>query len=265
MISTLRSLWTWIAIATLLVLWLPLLAVVRLFDDDPARYATGRWFRRVGVAMTRVNPFWDVHISGERVEDPRRPYVVVSNHQSQADIPIISRLPWEMKWVGKAELFQTPVVGWLMRMAGDIQVNRGDKMSRARVLVTARDYLNKRCSVMFFPEGTRSPDGRVHAFADGAFRLAIKAQVPVLPLALDGTLDALPKNSWRFQAGSPILLKVLPPIETAGMKPDDAGRLRDLVRERIVAQLAEWRGAPAGEIDALAEAPAALPDRSAAG
>ncbi|MDX1516917.1 MAG: lysophospholipid acyltransferase family protein, partial [Woeseiaceae bacterium] len=97
---------------------------------------------------------------------------------------MISRLPWEMKWVAKAELFRLPVVGWMMRMADDIPVDRDAKTSRARVLVVARERLSHHCSVMFMPEGTRSRDGRVHAFNDGAFRLAIKAQVPVLPLAL---------------------------------------------------------------------------------
>ena len=76
----LQSIWTWGAILVLIVLWVPLLALVRMFDRDPAYYRTGRWFRRLGRATTRLNPAWQIEISGETIDDPRRPYVVVSNH-----------------------------------------------------------------------------------------------------------------------------------------------------------------------------------------
>ncbi len=249
--ATLRSIWIWAASATLIALWLPLVAFVRLLDRDPARYATGRWFRRLGLILTRINPNWKIEISGDLVPDPRRPYVVVCNHQSLGDIPIISRLPWEMKWVAKAELFRIPFVGWMMQIAGDIPVDRADKMSGARAFVLAKEYLQKKCSVMFFPEGTRSQDGRVYAFNDGAFRLAIKSGLPILPLALDGAQDALPKHSWKFgNARSRIRLKVLPPVETGGLKAGDTAALRDRVRGMIIQQIAEWRGVPPGQVDA---------------
>ena len=133
--KSIQSALIWAANGVLILVWLPLMAVVRLFDRDPAYYVTGRLFRKLGDAMTRVNPLWRVHVEGDFPTDPRRPYVVVSNHQSHADIPVISRLPWEMKWVAKAELFRLPVVGWLLRMAGDIAVDRRDPRSRARVLI----------------------------------------------------------------------------------------------------------------------------------
>ncbi len=252
MLSALRSLWTWAIITLLIAAWLPLLALIRLVDRDPARYRTGRWFRRLGALLTHVNPFWKIRVEAAPLDDPRRPYVVVCNHQSMADIPIISRLPWEMKWVAKAELFRLPVVGWMMRLAGDIPVDRGDKRSGAQVLMRARQVLQQRCSVMFFPEGTRSRDGRVLRFTDGAFRLAIKEQVPVLPLVLDGTQDALPKHSWRFGEARAIRLKMLPPVPTAGLKAGDTAALRDRVRRQIVEQLAAWRGVPPEAVDAAA-------------
>lgn len=258
--QTLSSLWTWIATITLIVVWLPLLAIIRLFDRDPARYTTGRWFRHLGSAMTRVNPAWRIDIEGEFPTDPRRPYVVVCNHQSMADIPVISRLPWEMKWVAKAELFRTPFVGWLMKLAGDIPIERGDARSGVRTLTTARSYLKNRCSVMFFPEGTRTRDGRVIRFTDGAFRLAIKAQVPVLPLVIDGTSDALRKHDWRFGRADQIRLKVLPAVPTDGLKAADTEELRNRVRSMIVDQIAEWRDEPAAMVDSLVDA--AVPDIS---
>ena len=247
--SAVESIWTWIALVTLMVLWVPLLAVIRLFARDPAHYNTGRMFRRLGWAMTKVNPAWRIEVGGETVEDPRHPYVVVCNHLSNADIPIISCLPWDMKWVAKAELLKVPVVGWLMRMAADISVDRKDKRSRARVLITAREYLKNRCSVMFFPEGTRSRDGRLYAFSDGAFRLAIKAQVPILPLVINGTQEALPKHSWKFGAAN-VKLRVLPPVPTEGLKAADTQALREQVRGAILAQLVEWRGVEPDAVDA---------------
>jgi 1-acyl-sn-glycerol-3-phosphate acyltransferase len=252
--ATLRSLWAWPATITLILLWLPLLAIIRRFDRDPALYTTGRWFRRLGAAITRVNPAWKIHVSGVFPEDPRHPYIVVCNHQSLGDIPVVSRLPWEMKWVAKVELFRVPYFGRMMRLAGDIPLDRTDPRSGVKALMQARQYLQQRCSVIFFPEGTRSPDGRVYAFTDGAFRMAIKEQVPVLPLALDGTRDALPKHSWRFGLAESIRVTVLPPVETAGLTAADTARLRDDVRQRIVQQVAAWRGVPPEEVDALTDA-----------
>lgn len=252
MLTILRSLWTWAATITLIVSWLPLLALIRRFDRDPARYTTGRWFRRLGAAITRVNPAWKIDVSGAFPDDPRHPYVVVCNHQSFGDIPVVSRLPWEMKWVAKVELFKVPFVGRMMKLAGDIPLDRSDTRSGAKALMQARQYLQQRCSVIFFPEGTRSPDGRVQAFNDGAFRMAIKERLPVLPLALDGTHDALPKHTWRFGAVSRIRLRVLPPVATDGLTAADTVALRDRVRAQIVAQLAEWRGTTPEAVDTLA-------------
>jgi 1-acyl-sn-glycerol-3-phosphate acyltransferase len=252
MIALLRSLWAWFAVGLLIILWLPLLTLIRLFDRDPVHYRTGRWFRRLGVMMTKVNPAWQLKRSGVSVENPRRPYVVVSNHQSMADIPLISHVPWEMKWVGKLELFRVPFTGWMMKLAGDIPVDRKDARSGARMLLRAKWVLDQKCSVMFFPEGTRSRVGRVGRFNDGAFHLAIKAQVPVLPIAVDGSYDCLPRRSWIFGKPAHISLKILPPVETAGLTTDATADLRDRVRSMIIGQVAEWRAARAAEVDALA-------------
>ncbi len=250
MFATLRSLWVWAATISIVLLALPVMLVVRLFERDPARYATGRVFRKFGEWATRTNPAWEIEVQGPLPSDPRRPYVVVCNHQSLADIPVISHLPWEMKWVVKTELLDVPDFGWLLRLSGDIPVDRKNKESRTRVVGRARDYLRKRCSVMFFPEGTRSRDGRVLRFTDGAFRVAVQEQVPILPLVIDGTRDALPKTSWRFDHTSQIRLKVLPPVDTTGRATSDVGVLREQVRSRIIEELATGRGVSPEAVDA---------------
>lgn len=259
--NAIRSALIWAAIVGLIVLWLPLLAAMRLFSRDPVHYAVGRMFRRLGAAMTRVNPFWEISFEGSFPEDPRHPYVVVSNHQSLGDIAVISRLPWEMKWVAKAELFSLPFAGWMMKMAGDIPVDRGDPKSRSLVVKRARKVLAHRCSVMFFPEGTRSKDARVRRFQTGAFRLAIEAGVPVLPIAVDGTSDAIPKHGWKFGEGITARVGLLEPVETSGWTVEEASELASEVRQRIIKQIAEWRGTGPETVDAVV--PGAVSPRSA--
>ena len=251
--TTLRSLFTWAAIAGIVLCALPTMAITRVFDRDPAQYRTGQLFRWWGALVTRLNPAWHLTVSGTVPEDMRRPFVVVANHQSLGDIPVVCRLPGEMKWIVKKELFGAPVFGWLMRMAGDISVNRRDAGSRASVLPRAKDYLQKRCSVMFFPEGTRSRDGRVLRFAKGPFRLAVEAGVDVLPLAIDGTRGTLPKGGWRFDTDCNIRLKVLDPISPQGR---DVEALHAAVRSVIVEQVAAWRGVAPHRVDAQTSAPA---------
>jgi 1-acyl-sn-glycerol-3-phosphate acyltransferase len=232
--QALMSIWAWLVLAACLVLWIPLMAVVRLITlSDPGRYAVGYLFRRIGPVMATLNPLWRFRTSGTPPPDPRRPYVVVSNHESFADILLISHLPWEMKWLSKAELFKVPVLGWLMRLAGDVPVRRGEGRSAVEALQRCRVVLKQRVSVMIFPEGTRSPTADMLPFKDGAFRLAIDSGVPFLPLAVSGTGTALPKHGWLF-GRSKAEVRVLEPIETAGLTVKDVPRLRERVRDRIL-------------------------------
>lgn len=250
MISALKSILLWPLLLFLILVWTPLMGVVWLFDSDPARYPTGRLFRFLGKLLTRVNPEWKVTISGKIDIDDRHPYVMVSNHLSNADIPVISNLPWEMKWMAKKELFGLPFLGWMMRMAGDISVDRRNKRSQISTLKKAVFYLRNRCSVMFFPEGTRSRSGKLGRFTSGAFHLAIREQIPILPLVIDGTQNCLPKKSWKFGQAPRIRLKVLEPVSTEGLSGDDVDELIGRVRSMILDQLAEWREIEPAEIDA---------------
>jgi 1-acyl-sn-glycerol-3-phosphate acyltransferase len=252
MADALRSIWIWLSAGFLILLWLPIIAVTRLFDRDPVRYRTGLMFRRLGRAITSANPLWTLNISGYTVTDPRRPYIVVCNHQSLADVPLISNLKWEMKWLTKKELFDLPVIGWMLRMSGDIEVDRNNKRAAAHAFILAAKCLSQHCSVIFFPEGTRSADGRVHRFNDGAFRLAMRSNVAILPLAVEGSYACLPKKSWKFGMPKEIMLKILPPVEPERYASfESAERLRDEVRDMIVRQIAAWRGVDPEAVDVL--------------
>ena len=199
---------------------------------DPGRYAAGRAFRQLAIFATWLNPYWSFTTSGLRIRDPRRPYVAVSNHESYADIFLISHLPWEMKWLSKDTIFKIPVMGWMMRMAGDIPVTRGRRDSAVRAIAACRDRLAKRVSVMIFPEGTRSRTDDLLPFKDGAFQIAIEAGAPILPIAVAGTRYAMAKGSFQFRRARAVC-RVLEPIETAGLTTADVPALRERVRATI--------------------------------
>ncbi|HEX2090879.1 MAG TPA: lysophospholipid acyltransferase family protein [Longimicrobiaceae bacterium] len=241
------SVWIWVTHSLVALLWLPWLALVFLATTpfDPGRYAVGRWLRRAAVVAVALNPLWKFRTSGVRIRDPRRPYVAVSNHESMADIFLISHLPWEMKWLSKESLFRLPVFGWMMRMAGDIPVRRGERASRAEALEECRDRLAKRVSVMIFPEGTRSRTPELLPFKDGAFRLAIECGCPLLPMALAGTRTALPKGSMLFGRAR-AEVRVLEPIPTQGLTLADVPELK----ERVRALIQEARDRLVRELDA---------------
>ena len=241
-VRTILSLWAWLLLGILLIVWVPMVFLVWIVTApfDKGRYWAGWLFRRVTVVFVLFNPLWKFRTAGHKVRDPRRPYVVVSNHESFADMFLISHLPWEMKWMSKEDFFKYPLVGWLMRMASDIKLIRGSKQSIVSAMKGASDRLGKHVSVMIFPEGTRTLDGSLGEFKDGAFRLAIEHGVPILPLAVVGTREAMPKGDWRFGVTS-AEVRVLDPIETAGLTKDDIGDLRDRTRAVIETAIAEMK------------------------
>jgi 1-acyl-sn-glycerol-3-phosphate acyltransferase len=200
---------------------------------DPTRTRAGRMFRLVGVLCTKLTPLWHFGVYGELPARPPGRTVCVSNHWSQADPFLLSHLPWEMKWLSKASIMRTPVIGWLMRIAGDVPVDRGDKESAKAAMARCRRYLEQNTPVMIFPEGTRSPGDELLPFKDGAFRLAIEAQAEILPMALSGTRTALKKHDWRL-GHCRALVTVGEPISTAGMTEDDIPALRERARAEVI-------------------------------
>jgi 1-acyl-sn-glycerol-3-phosphate acyltransferase len=235
------SLLFWATCVVLVLLWTPLIALYRLatFRSDPDRYRVGYLFHRIAVVAARLNPFWDFRVIDDVHPDPRRPYVFVANHESNADPFLVAMVPWEMKWLSKKSIFDIPLLGWMMHVAGDVEVDRGNKESARRALIEMRDRLDRKLSMLVFPQGTRSRDGSVGPFRDGAFRLAIEAGVDVVPLAVSGTLESLPKGSIAFDKTS-ATVTVLPPVSTKGLTVEDALRLAEEVR----AVIARAIGAP---------------------
>ena len=236
------SAWTWLVLVACVLLWFPLMVVVRIATApfDRSRYAVGYLFRQIPRVVATLNPLWRFRTAGTMPADPRHPYVVVSNHESFVDILLISHLPWEMKWLSKAELFRVPILGWMMQLAGDVPVKRGFGPSAVEAMARCREVLGRKVSVMIFPEGTRSATADLLPFKDGAFRLAVEAGVPILPLVVSGTGPALRKHDWRF-GRSAATVRVLPPVETAGLTIEQVPELRERVRSLIVRARDELR------------------------
>lgn len=215
--QALLSFWTWFEIGFCSLVGFIVQLALGLFTlpFDRRRLVTGRCFRLVGVTAARLTPFWRFGVHGEVPRRVAGRTVVVSNHESQADPFLISHLPWEMKWLAKASLFRIPVVGWSMALAGDIPVHRGRQRSARDAMDHCARWLDRGVPVMIFPEGTRSPDGRLLPFKDGAFKLALDSGAQLLPIAVCGTRKALPKHSWKF-GFTRALVAVGTPIATEG-------------------------------------------------
>ena len=248
MIERILSAWGWVVAVSLVLLGFFYVGAVWLVTApfDRGRYHAGRAFRQLAVSHVALTRLWRFETEGEPPEGPRRPYVVVSNHESYADIFLMSHFPWEMKWLSKHTIFQIPVMGWMMRMALDVPVHRGKRESALNALNECRDRLARRVSVMIFPEGTRSRTDELLPFKDGAFHLAIQARVPILPVALAGTRDCMAKGSFAFRRAH-ARARVLAPIDTDGLTLADVATLRERTRATIDAARRALQRELAGE------------------
>ena len=238
----LLGLYTYFEFFFLAVVFVPILgSVALLVRSEPGRRTRGRWMRRFGRLTSRLTPMWRFSTDGEGPEDIRqRPYVVVSNHESTADPFLLSWFPWDMRWVGKEELWRLPLLGWLLKFGGDIPLRRGDRESVTKMMKTCKETLAEGVPVLLFPEGTRSPDGQLLPFKDGAFQLAIEAGVPIVPVALTGTRSCRPKGSLWFGEARAVA-RALPAVETKDLSIEDVPMLRERVRAMIQAAVDELR------------------------
>ncbi len=233
--GTLTSILHWGNLLWLAPLGFAAQGAVRLATlGDKNRRLAGLMYRKVAVTYAKVSPAWDFDVLKPIPEYRPSNTVVISNHQSQADPFLISALPWEMKWMAKKTVFQIPIIGWSIGMAGDIPVVRGNRESGQKALEKCAEYLQRGMPVMIFPEGTRSRDGELLPFKSGAFRLAIENGSDILPLAVMGSSKAFPKGSWKVSKAK-AYVAVGEPISTQGLTLDDVHALRDRSRDAVEA------------------------------
>jgi len=198
---------------------------------------TGRLPHRVARAWARML----LAISGVKAEiqgveklDAEVGYVFASNHLSLMDTPlVIAHIPAQFRFLAKRSLFKVPFIGGHLKRAGHISVDREDPRAALKVLSAAAELIRTQgVSVLVFPEGSRSEDGRLQEFKEGAAYIAIKAGAPVVPLGISGTLEILPTGSVIVRSGH-ARLRIGDPIPTAGMKLSDRTALTLRIREEV--------------------------------
>ena len=196
--------------------------------------------RRAAVPWARVMAWVTpirVEVEGRENIDPHQSYVLVSNHQSQYDIFMLyGWLGVDFKWVMKQELRKVPGVGVACERLGHIFIDRSNHAAAIATLEAARTKIVDGTSVIFFPEGTRSTDGRLLRFKRGAFRMAVDLGLPILPLTVTGTRDVLPANTSDLMPGSARLI-IHEPISIEGVTVEGCQELSDRVREVIASSL----------------------------
>lgn len=175
-------------------------------------------------------PAWSVRILGREKLSLGRNYVFVSNHQSQLDILVLYRLLFPYRWVSKTAVFRLPFIGWNMRLNGDIPLKRGDKKSIETMMDRCKTLLGQNVSIFFFPEGTRSRDGRMRPFKPGAFILAQKTRTPIQPVVINHTREALPKHTLSIDGFKQMEVQVLDEIPVAQFAHLSAEEAAEMVR-----------------------------------
>lgn len=174
-----------------------------------------------------------VKIEGMEHLNGKGPYIFMSNHQSYYDVfALLGHLPYQFKWLVKKELFSIPFFGWTMAAVGYISVDRGGTRATVGAMNEAAQKIRDGMSVTVFPEGSRSPDGSIQPFKKGGFTLAIKSKVPIVPIAIDGSRDIMPKDKFTVTSGE-IRMQMDRPIETENYSLKDREILMKRVRETI--------------------------------
>ncbi len=169
------------------------------------------WSQKV-VAHMRI----ELEVHGRENLEPGRTYLVMSNHQSHYDIPVLfAVLGGSIRMIAKQELFKIPVFGGAVREAGFISIDRSDRARSVESLAIARRALASGVHVWIAPEGTRSRTGKLLPFKKGGFNLALDAKLPILPITIDGTKDILPPNGMRSRPGVHVKVTIHPPIDAA--------------------------------------------------
>ena len=217
----------WVGIFIVTVWWTVLIALVFLLHPllDPDRRFCHRLAGGWGRNLIRLAPGSRVELQGEERIPRDRPAIFLANHQSYVDVPLLFRVPAQFKWMADEGLFQVPVFGWAMRMAGYISVRRGDARNGFRSLERAKGWLARGISIFVFPEGTRSHTGMLGRFQTGAFRLAVSTRTPIVPVVVVGTRQLLPRDSWVFRWGVRLKIRIL-----ASVRPEDFASPRELAR-----------------------------------
>lgn len=233
---------TWTAAFLFLYIFIigtPFLIYVWLTAKIDPLYRIGWLGARLALRIGGVR----LHVGGAKNIPRGQICIYMANHQSNVDPPaLFVVLPPRIALMGKKEVFSIPVLGPALRLAGFMPVDRANPEAARESVERALEQVQKGTTYLVFPEGTRSPDGRLQRFKHGVFVLAIRAGIPIVPITVDGGDVIMPKKKWQLRPGS-YWVTIHPPVATAGLSLEDRAALAQRVREIVASSLpAEKRG-----------------------
>jgi len=230
-LSWVRSIFVFDLVIYFYTIILGTLSLISSLFDREGRIQHG--FARLWSWLILHTIFCPVRLTGLDRLDRSRPHVFAANHVSALDIPVLyNYLPFQFRIIAKKELFRYPFMGWHLRRSGQIPIDRDSALASMRSLTRGVDSLRHGMPLVVFPEGGRSPNGQIQPFMSGAFYIAIKAGVDVIPMAVVGTYQVLPMNTYHIRPG-PIELVLGEPILTAGLGPRDMDVLAACVQKAV--------------------------------
>ena len=231
-------LWIWLLVSCILLTPELLLIWTVTFLFDRRLVVLHKFSCFWGAQYIWMNPMWHLRIIDRKKFDDTRAWIVISNHQSFVDILVINSLFKHFKWTSKAENFKLPFVGWVLTLNQSIKVFRTSRDAYTKFRKQAVHTLNTGSSLMVFPEGTRSRDGNLGRFKEGAFMLAHETHTGILPMVLDGSARAVPKKGWSLTGRARMTLKVLDPVpyeDFSELSPvGTAAKFREIIEEELL-------------------------------
>lgn len=235
LIRYLASIYFWVELYLISAILFPISFLVFLltFLFDKRLFLLHKYTCLWSFIVLKINPMWRIKVTGREKIKPGQTYVMVSNHQSGADIIVLFLLWSHFKWVAKKSLFYYPFIGWTMWLNQYIALDRAKGSSMRKMMSDAAVTLKKGNSVMIFPEGTRSKDGNIQTFKTGAFHIALNNQTPILPIAIKGTSMAIRKGGFLINKNFDIQAKVLDPIPYEVIQDLDSKQVATMVHDLI--------------------------------
>jgi 1-acyl-sn-glycerol-3-phosphate acyltransferase len=233
------SIYFWISIFLFPAIFFPFLLLIWVFTFpfDKRLAILHRCTCLLSDVTLKTNLYWKVTIRGKEKTNPKGVYIIVSNHQSGADIIVLFKTHLIFKWVAKRSLFYLPFMGWIMVLNRYIPINRKRGRSMFRMMDAAVEAVKKGNSLMVFPEGTRTTDGNLKEFKSGAFRLAKETGTGILPIAIEGTFHAIRKGSLIINKNHELRATILDPVpyeKFRNLSPNETGvMIHDLIQAEL--------------------------------
>lgn len=237
--ANLYTIWCWIGCGSSTAFWASVSILGSLFSGSGRlqQFCMRRWSRdNLWLSRTRVE------IEGLQHLDASRPQLLVANHSGLHDIlALAAYLPIQFRWVAKKSLFRVPFMGWHMRRSGYISIDEENAREAARSIIAAAKLIQEGVNAIAFPEGTRSRSGELGDFYSGAFVLALRTGVPLVPVTLEGSYRVIVPKTLRVNPGVIIRIKIDQPIDVASYGHSEKRRLMDDVFQITSRNLEELR------------------------